>query len=282
MKRSFRAMGTEWWISADACRAQALAAAEAFVHGAEREWSRFRPDSRLSRLNCRRAVDDDRLAALLTRALELRDVTGGAFDPALGGAVIAAGYDRSFEEVSVRPGAIQDPGPRPTIAIQGSQIRLSAGGAVDLGGIAKGWTADAVGAQLEASGARRWVVDAGGDILVGAAEPPVAIALGAAGYAVNVSAGAVATSSSLERRWASTAGEKHHIIAPESATSAASDFVLVSVLAPQAATADALATALLADPPRTLPALAAEKAVALLVDRAGRRLMTPGLREHLR
>lgn len=61
-------------------------------------------------------------------------------------------------------------------------------------------------------------------------------------------------------------GERSLVIAPETALPAGTRFALASVVAPDAATADAWATALLADPDRALPALRHLEAAALLAD----------------
>ncbi|HEU5060046.1 MAG TPA: FAD:protein FMN transferase, partial [Kofleriaceae bacterium] len=70
---------------------------------AERRFSRFLPDSELARLNRARGpvtVSPPRFEALL-RARAYHQLTGGLFDPAVGGPLAALGYDRSFA-----PGAL--------------------------------------------------------------------------------------------------------------------------------------------------------------------------------
>ena len=228
-------MGTEWWMQAEGGASGALVEAEALVHAEEARYSRFRPASMLSVLNRDRAVCDRSLADLVTVALEMRAATDGAFDPGVGAAVVAAGYSRSFEELPA-PGAAPDgeaaargaPAAAgeavaagvaltPAIRVAGHRVMLSGGGLLDLGGIAKGWTVDRVGELLADRGCVRYVVDGGGDIAVGGVasrRPAEAIALGDSGLAVGISAGAVATSSTLKRRWLTPAGARHHIIAP--------------------------------------------------------------------
>ena len=72
------------------------------VEELERRWSRFRPDSEISRLNALAgspmAVSPETLG-LVGRALEGARVTGGRYDPTVLGDVLRTGYDRSFEEV---------------------------------------------------------------------------------------------------------------------------------------------------------------------------------------
>lgn len=284
MIREFRAMGSEWWLSAD-CDEAALAEAERYVHEQEQRFSRFRCDSMLSRLNDDRQIEDRDLADVTALALELRAATDGAFDPSLGSALVAAGYDRSFDRLSDattdRP-RCQTPPANPSIVVRGDRIELGEGGAIDLGGIVKGWTADQLGHLLRARGAQTVLIDAGGDLLIANnEETPELIGLGVEGYSVRLSQGAAATSSVTKRRWQTPEGEQHHIISPETALPADTRFALASVVAPDAATADALATALLANTERALPALAHLQAATLVADQNGKCFISPRMSELL-
>ena len=72
----------------------------------EQAWSRFIPDSEVSRSTGPRASQSPcRLtpACLVRRALAGHRFTGGRFDPTVLPAVIAAGYDRSFDSIPVAP-----------------------------------------------------------------------------------------------------------------------------------------------------------------------------------
>jgi thiamine biosynthesis lipoprotein len=102
------------------------------------------------------------------------------------------------------------------------------------------------------------------------------------GYRIGLVRGAVATSSTLHRRWATQDGIRHHIIDPARGRPAEHDWVMTSVVAHDTATADALATALLADSQRALKALRHVDADALLVSSGGGCFMTPGLQGYLR
>ena len=62
--------------------------------------SRFLPDSELSRLNRDRVIEAGaELLELVVRSLDARQETGGRFDPTVLNALVAAGYDRTFELV---------------------------------------------------------------------------------------------------------------------------------------------------------------------------------------
>ena len=82
---------------------RALARAEAGGAPAGALLSRFRPDSELSRLNREGRVQaGPELLELVRLALAARARTGGRFDPTVLPALVAAGYDRSFETVARR------------------------------------------------------------------------------------------------------------------------------------------------------------------------------------
>lgn len=249
----FRAMDTAWAILADA-PPPALRDAAAFVHAAEATLSRFRPDSALSRLNRERVVRDPVVAEVLAAALELSRVTAGAFDPTVGDALAEVGYDCSFTQIGVaRHDAVAAPRPPLGVEIDGDFVRLVGEGTIDLGGIAKGWTVDGVARRLREAGAARVLVDGGGDIRAAGGAWPVGVG---DDLSVVLTDGAVATSSTLRRRWRHTNGEhSHHIIDPTTRRSASSAIDTASVVARDAATADALATAILARPDEVLTAL---------------------------
>jgi len=71
----------------------------------EQRWSRFLPDSEISQLNrwagLPVAVSPDTVT-LVEHAIVAWRLSGGAFDPTLLGAVMQAGYDRSFEQLGRR------------------------------------------------------------------------------------------------------------------------------------------------------------------------------------
>lgn len=277
-ERTFRAMNTEWWIAADGGD---LGGAEALVHEIEARLSRFRPDSALSRLNRERAATDPWLAEVVSLALEAHVLTGGAFDIRIADALVEAGYDRSFEQIATHPTSaaiVMRPACGTSVTVRGDTVALTGRGTVDLGGVAKGWAVDRVAAHLAASGATSWFVDGGGDIraagLDGEGGPWLAGA--ADGQAVRLDGGAVCTSSTLRRRWPTNGGMAHHIIDPASGLPAVTGVTTAVVVAEDAATADMLATALIASPARGLAAVRAVDGEAM-VEHDGRWEMTPGM-----
>lgn len=279
----FRAMGTDWRLGADEVASGTLEAARLLIEREEQRCSRFRADSALSRLNAERVSDDATLAQIVRDGLHVSRATAGAFDPTAGAAVIAAGYDRPFEAltelVEVAGSGLT---PRPCVTFEDGRIRLRGEGLLDLGGIAKGWTADRVADLFVEAGSTRWLVDAGGDVRAWtrcSGGTPIAVDL--TGLTIGLDGGAVATSSTRRRAWDTPLGRMHHIVSPEVGTPAAGAYVHATVVAPLAATADALATSMLVDMPSTVRALPAFEAEALLFDDQGVGTMTPGMERHL-
>ncbi len=251
--RQFRAMGTDvglWlWHADEVVANQALTQAEQFFARTEAHLSRFQADSELSRLN-RAAGRSYQVSPLLfdlvESALAWRDRTGGIFDPTVLGALIAHGYDRSFEQVVRRDGQA---GSAPVSRPAGGRVKLNpaerriglpAGVGLDLGGIAKGWTVQQAAQRLGRLGPA--LVDAGGDIacvgvppaeshwLVGVADPHQSETDLAT---LTLADEAVATSSLTHRRWQIHGQPAHHLIDPRSGAPAVTDLSNVTVIAPR-------------------------------------------------
>jgi thiamine biosynthesis lipoprotein len=219
-------------------------AVEPFFAAAEAVFSRFDPSSELSGLNrdSRHSVDvSDELAACLQVAQDLRRRTDGLIDPAVGSAVIAWGYDRTFTEVEDRREAetIDEIG---DWAIGGNTVTRRPGTRLDLGGIAKGWTADRA-VELDLAD----VVSAGGDVRSRLAETTVAIEdpWGQIAANVRLGFGGLATSSSTRRRWKVGDVAAHHIIDPRRLEPATSPIFSATVMAATAVEAEAGAKAVL-------------------------------------
>ena len=141
--------------------------------------SRFRADSELSALNRsgrRRASPD--LVRVTELALAARQRTGGRFDPTVHDALVAAGYDRSFEEVRAGSSIVATRPParcRGAVAVsaQTREIVLGPGVRLDFGGIGKGYAVDRACDLLAPSGP--CLVSAGGDLAVRGGSWPVGV-----------------------------------------------------------------------------------------------------------
>ena len=137
LRRTFRAMGTDIELLLDAepgSRAEgAFDRAETEFERLEQTMSRFRDDSELSRLNRDGIITDASrdLVRVVALALEARETTGGRFDPTVHDAVVAAGYDRTFDAVRSRTfdesRARSQPPCGGRVLVKGSTIELQPG-----------------------------------------------------------------------------------------------------------------------------------------------------------
>jgi thiamine biosynthesis lipoprotein len=125
-----------------------------------------------------------------------------------------------------------------------------------LGGIAKGYICDRIAAFLRSKGVVNGLLNFGGNVVAIGTHPegrPWSVALQApgmprdtAGFAVvRCIDSAVVTSGSYERGFTQQGKRYHHILDPRSCWPVENELVSASVLAPDAALADALATAAL-------------------------------------
>ncbi|MGB1252202.1 MAG: FAD:protein FMN transferase, partial [Candidatus Promineifilaceae bacterium] len=174
---AFYSMGchmTVWLeIESDERAEQAFTMVVDAFEQAEQRMSRFRVASELSWLN----TQSNRWAQLsppmwnvIAKAFVLSAETGGLFDPTVHDALIAAGYERSFDDLNGHAASA-------TIAVSLSErasvqldpeqqaIYLPEGVRLDLGGIGKGFTAQTVVEWLSEWGP--CLIDAGGDLTAG-------------------------------------------------------------------------------------------------------------------
>lgn len=226
----------------------------------EERFSRFRPDSMLSRVNaadCEWTPVDREFMELLATAREAVFATEGRFNPAVLDALRAQGYDRTIEEVRTAtlatvlptpPVAGRDAWAEVQIDARALHVRLPAGMRIDFGGIAKGALADRL--------ADRYIHWPGGAISIGGdmcvwGEPPDGDAWRAGIEhpldpdrditAVALAAGerwAIATSSRTKRSWRAGQGNAHHLIDPFTGTPTTNDVLAVSVCAPTVSIAE--------------------------------------------
>ena len=256
----FRAMGTDIaLIGPEAAEARAAASATHAVRSTfEREemrFSRFRATSELTAVNqtAGRTTKVSRpFAALVRRALGAAERTGGLFDPTVLPALVAAGYDRGFDEVLAGArGALHPTSPCGrwrAVHLVGRRVHIPAGVALDLGGIAKGWTADLAAEAAVGAGLPWALVNAGGDLRIAGDAPEVEVSIEDPGAPdmecarLRLSSGAVATSSVVARAW----GEGfHHLIDPRTGRPAGGDVIQATVWAPSCVEAEVLAKAVL-------------------------------------
>ncbi|MCL4675113.1 MAG: FAD:protein FMN transferase [Pararhodobacter sp.] len=266
------AFGARWSlrIGDGADSAALVAAVTGVVAMVDAQMSPYRPDSALSRFNATETTDWQALpGAMLTtlhEARRLADLTRGAFDPTLGGVTGRYG----FGPITGRPAGRFD------------ALALDAAGArkahprqtLDLCGIAKGHALDLAVDALSALGHRDFLIDMGGEIRARGRHPDgrawrVGVenpAPGSTGVRCRVAVGdaALATSGDRINSYQTRTRRYGHIIDPQSGEPAGSALASVSVLAPRAISADALATALFALGAEGGPDLAQAAGIAAL------------------
>jgi thiamine biosynthesis lipoprotein len=291
-------MGTEvhlLWVGSGADRG--LRAARALVESLDRRWSRFRPDSELSRLNAaagRPTVLSSDTFALVATAVDAWRLTHGRFDPTVLRALTTAGYDRSFEFLAPDGAApLSDPGGAVPgcagIALEPGTglVCLPRGVGLDLGGIAKGHAADLVVAAMLAAGAGGALANLGGDLRVAGLPPDPA------GWLIGIedphdpsrdlgvlalADGAVTTSSRLRRRWRRGGRPVHHLIDPATGRPTDSGVDAAVVVADRGVRAEILAkAAVVAGPVAGAEILTRAGATGLLVLPGGDVVRLPGL-----
>ncbi|HEX6664550.1 MAG TPA: FAD:protein FMN transferase [Gaiellaceae bacterium] len=265
-RQEFTAMGTSCAVAVYARQSEranalrALAASRTEVAECERVLTRFNTRSDLSRLNAAAGewVEvDSRVLSALEASLRARRATSGRFDPTILPALVAAGYDRTFDEVEPRPPqSVQGwrPGARVFVDSDRGRARVEAGAAVDLGGIGKGFSAELALAAMR----RAWpeltggYVDLGGDIAffgapadgsawrIAVADPRTP---GRTLTTLRIRDAGVATSGRDRRRFGPDRS-LHHLVDPATGAPASRGPLAVTVVAPDATEAEVHATAL--------------------------------------
>jgi len=255
-------MGGHGTITLVGASEELMARAWALAAECERLWTRFLPDSDISRLNWTEGqpVDVDALTIRLIEAMKLgHELSLGAFDPTLLVDELKAGYVASAVDSSRTtslPASAVSPGNVGGIRITRASdqtpptVTMPLGTVLDSGGIGKGLAADLVCEFALAEGAWGVMAEFGGDIAVaGKAPDGVAWRLGIENpfdtqthaAVIRLSEGAIVTSSQRKRRFGKPGEEQHHLIDPETHVSANTTVQTVTVIAATGARAEALA-----------------------------------------
>jgi len=275
----------------------ALTAAEAELRRVEDAMTSWRP-SPLTAMNARAgegaAEVPVELARMVERALMVAELTGGAFDPTWPG--IGSLWDLKAEPPVIPDDAAIERAValvdfrRVEVAIDEAAntatVALPEGFAIGLGGIAKGYGVDRAMAVLLEHGVEHGLVDAGGDLkaLGRHFDEPWDIAIrhprrqGEIMAVVPVSNACVVTSGDYER-FAEVDGVRyHHILDPRTGRPS-TGAMSATVVGPDAAVCDALATALcVMGPEQGLPLIERSGAYqAICVDMDGEVVTTQGL-----
>lgn len=222
----------------------------------ERRWSRFLPNSELSRLNDvagSLAVVSPGLFVLVEHLVAAHSATGGRFDPSMEQSMVSIGYHASFESLTTDPrppSAVSPPaGLDIDLLRSASAVRLPVGVRLDPGGLGKGLAADLVSDSVMSGGATGVLVDLGGDVVTRGRAPdggPWRVEVPSAGrrppLVVDLFDGAVATSDTTVRRWRRGGATFGHILDPSTGSSLTRD-LRATVIAGAGWWAEAAATA---------------------------------------
>lgn len=195
-------------------------------------------------------------AEILSQAVALSVRTGGAFDPTVYPLVSAWGFTSDTPQIPTREelNALLPLVGTEHLSLTGSSAVLTGGAQVDLGGIAKGYTAQKCLEVLSQRGLQTAMLSLGGNVqtlgskpdgtawVIGIAdpeEPSEAIAT-----LTFTGSMAVVTSGGYQRYFDSDGTRYHHILDPETGMPAETGLASVTVLTQDGTTADALSTAL--------------------------------------
>jgi thiamine biosynthesis lipoprotein len=279
---SFEAIGVTNTVVVDREEALegALRIARDEVAALDRACSRFRDDSELAAVNRAAGLDVPvgmLLLEVVETALRVSAATNGLVDPTVGPAVRALGYDRDFRLVArSRPRSVRIlPAVgwrRVRVDRRRFTVRVPHGGNLDLGAVAKAFSADRIARRVRAATGADVLVGLGGDVAVAGAPSsgwPVAVAEDhrdtATGPTVGVADGGLATSSTTVRRWLAEGRDVHHIVDPATGLPAAEHWRTVTVAAASCVDANAAATAAIVMGERALEWLEALGLAARLV-----------------
>jgi thiamine biosynthesis lipoprotein len=233
----FRAMGVAVELSGDA-RAEEV---RRLFDERDSRFSRFRPDSELSRLNRAPAgasLVSEEFSRMLGHALGAARSTGGLVTPTIGAAVTGAGYDADFDLLPAdgAPVASVEVPPVGALSLRGRLLVRAVPIELDLNCVVKGATVDDALALLGGG-----FVAAGGDVATSA---PLVVGL-PGGDAVTLQRGGLATSSVAIRRWRRGGELQHHLIDPATGRPADVPWRDVTVSAASCLAADVAAKAAL-------------------------------------
>jgi thiamine biosynthesis lipoprotein len=267
----------------------------------DRDWRSFGPGE-LGQANAalqagRRVRLSPRLAALVKRSLDLRNVSDGMFDPRVGRLVTLWGFNDMArvtpagppDESQIESLRVQTLGPA-DVHLAGPELWSDGPLTLDLNGIAEGAALAAAAGLLKSRGIDNSLIDTGGDLIaigvhgdrpwrVGVRDPRGPGILGT----VDLAPGEViASSGGYEHRFEAGGRSFHHILDPRTGWPARGALG-TTVISLDAELADGAATALMVAGPARFAEITGRMGVdtALLVSEDGRVLTTERMRLRL-
>jgi len=255
--------------------------------------SHYRPESEISRITSQAGKKEIPVSPetleVIERALFFSRLSGGAFDITIGPVFRLWNFregkipeNRSLEENLKRVNyrRIQVDRGRSSVFLEGPRMEL------DLGAIAKGYAVDRAAEVLKRKGEENFLINAGGDLKAqGQKEPGVSWIIGvqhprlSSGFIVKLKPrnAAIATSGDYEKFFTREGKRYHHILNPATGMPAL-ECQSVTIMAPAAMDADALATAVFVLGPKKGFSLIQQlpDVHAVIVDQRGSVLVSPG------
>lgn len=282
---SFAALGTTIVVATRPHEPEASALAQQVVADVDRECSRFRSDSDLSRINAnpgRWVAAGPVLVAALRIALEAADATDGLVSPCLGRSLRSVGYDADLAAVRDRSDATAVSHLVPRIDAwrdvevdQDGAVRIPGDIELDLGATGKAFCADLVALTIQDRFGVDVAVSAGGDVRIvnETGDPwPIEISEGPESPADSTVAmvdGGIATSSTTGRRWTRDGIVYHHLLDPRTGLPSSGPWRTVTASGPTCAAANVAATASIVLGERAVEWLEDRGVWARLVDQDG-------------
>jgi FAD:protein FMN transferase len=278
--------------------ADAVALARRALLSWHQRFSRFLPDSELSRLNRdpRETVPVSPMMARFAKAVrDAGSLSGGLVDATLLDAIERAGYKRDLPDsaalataLSIAP-ARQPAAPATAqrwreldVDLEAGELTRPPGLALDSGGLAKGLFADALGEALATHPSV--AINCAGDLLVGGAAGttrPIRVQSpfdGGALHTFELARAGVATSGIGRRSWlAGDGAPAHHLLDPASGRPAFTGVVQATALAPSALEAEIRAKAAVLSGPRAAASWLSHGGVLVFDDGSHQVLAPPPL-----
>jgi thiamine biosynthesis lipoprotein len=254
--------------------------------------SHYREDSEISRVNRDAGKKETKVSPemlrMIERAIEFSSLSEGAFDITIGPVFRLWNFrEGKFPEEKKLRENLKKVGYRQIkIDRTRSSIFLQEEGMeIDLGAIAKGYAVDSASAVLKEKGIENFLVNAGGDLkvsgskekgvpwIVGIQHPRLPSQMVAK---LSPRQAGVATSGDYKKFFIERGERYHHLLNPSTGTPAR-ECQSVTVMAPSAMAADALATAVFVLGPKKGLALVKRMndVHAIIVDRGGSVLVSP-------
>lgn len=282
------AMGSTWSVRVAAPRdldvAAVQVALQAQLDAINRELSNYQPEAGLARLNAAPHGDwqplSPHLEAVLARGLALYRETGGAFDMTVRPLVRLWGFGAGATPRSAPPAdseiaALRAQLGSDKVELADGRLRRLAPVSLDVDAIAPGYAADVLSATLIARGLPDHLVEVGGELLARGKRPdgsPWRVGIerpqltrGEVAQVIAVSDQAIATSGDYRAYFEAGGRRYSHTIDPRTGRPVAHALASVTVLAPSAMDADALATAIMVLGPEAGMALAEDKGLPVFM-----------------